>query len=125
MKRDVHLLEMLKGHRPGNIVTAPPVVAEIHYGTERLDKLSRKYALLIKEKDRWLSVIRVMPWTSEASQSFGKIKANLEQRGQLIDDFDIAIAAIAQAHDCGVMTANLRHFKRVKNLKTVSWISGR
>lgn len=45
--------------KPGNVVTAPPVVAEIEYGLNRLKKSSRKYQLLVVEKERLLGVISV------------------------------------------------------------------
>ena len=102
-------------------MTVPPVVAEIHYGIERLDTSSKKYLLLKLEKDRLLSIFTVLPWTPAASRNFGKIKADLERREKIIDDFNIAISAISLAHKCGVITANLNRFKRIKNLKTKSW----
>jgi tRNA(fMet)-specific endonuclease VapC len=53
--------------------------------------------------------------------SFGKIKADLEREGKLIDDFDIAIAAIAISHKCGVATSNFKHFQRIKGLEIKFW----
>jgi tRNA(fMet)-specific endonuclease VapC len=121
MRRDSALLKLLKKYQPGEIVTVPPVVAEIQYGLERLDKSSKKYYLLKAERDRWLSVIAVLPWSNEASEFFGEIKADLERFGRLIDDFDIAIGAIAIAHECSVITANLSHFQRIGKLKSKNW----
>ncbi len=121
MRREAGLLTFLKSYRPGDIVTVPPVVAEIQFGIKRLDNSSKKYLLLKSERDRLLSVISVLPWLPESSVSFGKIKADLEREGKLIDDFDIAIAAIAISHKCGVVTSNLRHFQRIKDLESKSW----
>jgi tRNA(fMet)-specific endonuclease VapC len=123
MRREAALLKLLKKNRPADIVTVPPVVAEIQYGIERLDSSSKKSLLLKSERDRLLAVINVLPWTSESSHNFGKMKADLERRGKLIDDFDIAIAAIAAAHKCAVVTGNLSHFQRIRNLKSKSWRS--
>jgi len=39
--------------------------------------------------------------------SFRPNQGRLERAGRLIDDFDIAVAAIALAHDAQVITANL------------------
>ncbi len=121
MRRDAALLKLLRDFRPGDIVTVPPVVAEIQYGIERLNTSSKKCLLLKSERDRLLSTIKVLPWSSDASNHFGKIKADLEQLGKMIDDFDIAIGAIAIAHQCGVITTNQGHFKRIKNLECKSW----
>jgi tRNA(fMet)-specific endonuclease VapC len=121
MRRDAGLLTFLKDYRPADIVTVPPVVAEIQYGIKRLDSSSKKCLLLKSERDRLLSVINVLPWQSESSEKYGDIKADLERRGKPIDDFDIAIAAIAVSHNCGVITANLNHFRRIKNLEIKGW----
>ena len=121
MRRDVGLLKLLKGYRPVEIATVPPVVAEIQFGIKRLDSSSKKCLLLKSERDRLLTVIEVLPWDPESSENYGDIKADLERRGKPIDDFDIAIAAIAMSHKCGVITANLKHFDRIKYLETKTW----
>ena len=121
MKKDPNVLTLVQNHPPRHIVTVPPVVAEIQFGIKRLDPSSKKCLLLSSERDRLLSVIAVLPWLRESSDYFGKIKADLERRGKLIDDFDMAIAAIALSHDCGVVTANLRHFQRIKSLECTNW----
>ena len=121
MRREYLILQFLKSHTPGDIRTVPPVVAEIFYGIERLKKGSRKYRLLKAEAERILSVLEVLPWTHEASLCFGAIKSDLERRGVLIDDLDIAIASISIAHGCCVVTKNLRHFSRINGLKSRDW----
>lgn len=57
----------------------------------------------------------------ESSEKYGGIKADLERRGKPIDDFDIAIAAIAISRKCGVITANLTHFQTIKDLEVKGW----
>ena len=121
MRRDVGLLRLLKSYRPADIVTVPPVVAEIQFGIRRLNSSSKKCLLLKSERDRLLTVIDVLPWQPESSENYGEIKAYLERRAKPIDDFDIAIAAIAMSHKCGVITANIKHFERIKKLETKSW----
>ena len=121
MRHDDDLLTMLKSHRPAEIATVPPVVAEIQFGIKRINSSSKKCRLLKSERDRLLAIIDVLPWQPESSENYGDIKADLERRGKPIDDFDIAIAAIAISHKFGVITANLKHFKRIKNLETKSW----
>ena len=121
MKRDQDLESIIKTYPPKDIVTVPPVIAEIQYGLKRLQPSSKKQLLLTVERDRILKVIGVLPWIDEASSYFGMIKADLEKKGQLIDDFDIAIAAIAMSHSAGVMTANMNHFCRIRNLQCLDW----
>ena len=122
MRRDSGLMALIKGCLPIDVFTVPPAIAEIHYGIKRLKNASKKVLLLKAERDRLLSIINVLPWQSEASKKYGEIKADLEVRGMIIDDFDIAIAAIAMSHKCGVITANLKHFEKIKDLETISWL---
>jgi len=121
MRNEPPMVEFLGSRRPGDVAVAPPVVAEIEYGIQRLEPGSRKRALLAGRQARLLSAFRVLDWTPQASVRFGAVKAALERADRLIDDFDIAVAAIALAHGAGVVTANLTHFSRVPGLRCAHW----
>jgi predicted nucleic acid-binding protein len=124
MRLDPAMNEFLKAHKPGEIASVPPVIAEIEYGICSLSPSTRKYYLLSERKDHLLTMIQVLPWEPRASVLFGKIKANLEKSGALIDDFDIVIAALALSHDAEVVTANLAHFRWVEGLVSRHWEGG-
>lgn len=121
MRNEPEMVEFLQKFNPGNIRVVPPVVAEIEYGIARIFASTKKYLLLSAQKERLLKVIKVLPWIPESSEYFGKIKAELENSGNLIDDFDIAIASIAMSHSVHVVTANLSHFKRIEGLSCQHW----
>jgi predicted nucleic acid-binding protein len=121
MRNEPAMVEFLAARQPGDVAVVPPVVAEIEYGIRRLEPGSKKRALLAARREQLLSAIRVLDWTPEASVRSGAIKAALERTGDLIDDFDIAVAAIAQAHGARVVTANLAHFCRVEGLASLHW----
>ena len=122
MRNEPEMVAFLKKNNPGNIKIVPPVVAEIEYGIARFSSATKKYRLLSSQKERLLNLIKVLPWIPESSVYFGKIKAELERSGQLIGDFDIAIAAIAMSHSVSVVTANLSYFKRIDRLSCLHWI---
>lgn len=42
-------------------------------------------------------------------------------KGQIIEDNDIYIAAIAMVNNCTLVTSNTKHFGRVEGLKFVNW----
>ena len=48
---------------------------------------------------------------------FGRVKASLQLRGQLIDDFDTMIGATALQYDLTLLTNNTRHFERIEGLR--------
>ncbi len=121
MKRDKDLMRFLQKTQPGKIFTVPPVIAELEFGIRRLGTSSKKYLLLKSEKERLQSQVGVLPWDAESSVNFGTIKVDLEIRGEIIDDFDIAIGAIALSHQCNLLTSNLKHFSRINQLQSSHW----
>ena len=108
-------------HRPGDLFVAPPVAAEIQFGIARLRPGSRRAQLLRSQYRRWRALVAWIPWTEAASDIFGEQKARLETRGILIEDMDIAVAAIAMTHGFGVATCNARHFGRIEGLRVDDW----
>ena len=102
----------------------PLVVAEIEYGIARFPRASKKYLLLSARKEKLLKVVTLLPWIPEASVHFGSIKAALEKSGRLIDDFNIAIAAVTMSNSAAVLTANLAHFSRIEGLQALRWEEG-
>lgn len=47
--------------------------------------------------------------------------ADLYRGGHLISDADILIAASALVHGLALVTENLAHFQRIRNLRIASW----
>ena len=121
MRLEPEIVLFLGARPPGEFGVVPPVVAELEYGLQRLDSASRRYRLLRAQLGRLLSAIPLLEWFPAASVQFGAIKAGLERAGTPIDDFDIAVAAIARAHGAEVITANLAHFARIEGLVCRHW----
>ncbi len=107
MRHEPEIVSFLGGLPPGEFAVVSPVVAEIEFGLRRLDGTSHRYRLLAAQKERLLSAIPLLAWIPAASAQFGAINARLEAAGMMIEDFDIAVAAIARAHGAEVITATL------------------
>ncbi|HEY4565498.1 MAG TPA: PIN domain-containing protein [Thermoanaerobaculia bacterium] len=120
MKGDPKIIERLKQRSKGEVSVPQPVLAEIAYGIERLPKSKRKAALQ-ERFDLVRSELARSPWSDEVSESFGRIKAALEKKGQRIEDFDAAIAAHALAIGATLITANLDHMTRIPGLTVEDW----
>jgi len=106
--------------RPVDVVLPQPAVAEIHYGLARLPR-SRRRRELEGRLAALLVAMQRAPWTDDVSRQFGEVKADLERRGERVDDFDVAIAAHALAIGAAVVTRNLRHFTRIRGLQVEDW----
>lgn len=120
MRGDEGLIARLSGVLRSDVLVPQPVLAEIEYGLERLPRSARRERL--RERFAWLkSELLRMEWTDEVSETFGKIKAALERKGQRIEDFDAAVAAHAVAARAVLVTANVRHMLRVSGLHCEDW----
>jgi len=68
-----------------------------------------------------LERIKTLHTNEGVSFLYGKTKAELESKGQIIDDADLLIACIAKEKDCALVTNNIKHFKRVSGLAIENW----
>jgi predicted nucleic acid-binding protein len=68
-----------------------------------------------------LSRFTIFEFNRFASDESGKIYADLRKKGKEIPMRDAMIAGIALVNGCSLVTRNTGHFKRVSNLKIISW----
>ncbi len=83
-------------------------LSELYYGAYKSQKIKKNIRNIEKLKKK-LYVIE----SSEAiCELFGRIKVSLKDKGNIIDDADIFIAACALAEDVTLVTNNEKHFER-------------
>jgi tRNA(fMet)-specific endonuclease VapC len=73
--------------------------------------------------DQLCATSRVLPLTDAAIVQGATIYADLCQRGELISDADILIAATAITRGLVVVTNNAQHFRRIRNLQIENWLA--
>ncbi len=90
---------------------------------EVLRGLRAKNALVqIAAFDRLCAASEVLPLTNAVVRRAAGIYGDLHQRGQLIGDADILIAATAMESGLVCATNNENHFKRIPNLPLDNWL---
>ena len=114
-------IERLRAEAPQEIVLVAPVAAEISFGLERLPRGSKRRRLLASEYGRLRAVVRWEDWTEEAASEFGRQKARLTKLGAIIEDFDIAIGAIAIVLGARLATLNMKHLGRLQGIAIDDW----
>lgn len=65
---------------------------------------------------QFLHGVNVLPLNRRIMQRFARIRGDLRQRGMLIGDPDILIAATALHHSLTLVTQNRRHFQRIPGI---------
>ena len=90
--------------------------AELRYGLARLPEATRLAALV----EKFLVLVKILPWDSAAAAQYGLLRASLERKGTPMGNLDMMIGAHALALKA-VLVTNDRAFKRIQNLKLADW----
>lgn len=112
------VIQKFMKNKPEDICISSITYAELMHGVEKSKA---------KEKNRialtmFLSEIQILSFDSLAAQSYGVIKADLQNRGVPIGPMDTLIAAHAKALELILVTNNLREFSRVDGLVVEDWV---
>jgi len=93
------------------------VIAELNYGA----KASQKAKENLEKLDRFLDIVKVVPFNLECAKIFGTIKSKLRKLGKPTGEMDALIAATAISHKATLITGNRKHFENIESLKIESW----
>ena len=86
------------------------------------DKPTKQMKLFSQKFDLLFSAVKEDAYMGSAVwDTASQIYIDLKQRGQLIGDADILIAAYCIVNDYTLVTRNERDFMRIFNLKLVNW----
>ena len=102
---------------PEEVALSVITLAELRYGASCSARSEANHQAI----DDLVSALLVLAVTPEVARAFGDIKAQLRQKGALIEDLDLMIAATACAYDLILVTDNLAHFGRIPGLRLESW----
>ena len=94
--------------------TSAVTVGELFKGAYRSSARERH---LKNIEDRVLPAVTALPFDVSVARVFGKVRAHLEQTGNILPDADLQIAATALYHDLDLVTGNVHHFERVPDLR--------
>lgn len=67
--------------------------------------------------EAFLANLKVYGIDRQVAEGFAHLRADLRKKGKLIDNFDLLIAATAQANKLVLVTGNKAHFQRIAKLK--------
>ena len=90
-------------------------LGELLYGAEK--SINKESSLAIINELISDLQIDILGLNQEIMQIYAKTKASLETAGKRLDEFDLLIGATASFHSLSVATLNIRHFKRIPNLR--------
>lgn len=100
-----------------NIIINSVVRYELYYGAYK----SQKKEETIQKLQSFLNSFSNISFDENASKLCGRIRADLEQKGNPIGPYDIMIASISLANNLILIMHNTKEFSRIKNLKFEDW----
>lgn len=114
------LLERLAAIDQSRQFISTITVAEIVYGAF---KSSRPRFHLENLERILLPAVNIVGFDSKAAYICGRLRAELEERGDPLSLADLEIGAIAVANDLTLVTGNTRHFARLPGLAVENWLA--
>jgi tRNA(fMet)-specific endonuclease VapC len=99
------------------ICTSIIVACELKFGARK-----KNSPQLLENIEAILDCIEILPLTEPVEQYYAEIRTYLEQQGIPIGGNDLLISAHALTLDITIVTANVREFSRVPNLKVENWL---
>ena len=111
-RRPIEVLSKFKS--TSDISISAVAYGELCYGVTQSPKErqeSRREELL-----RFVSLLQVVDWTSEAAEEYALIRSDLQAKGTPIGNMDLLIAAHAKSRNAVLVTNNLKELNRVSGL---------
>ncbi len=100
-----------------NIALSSITIAELEYGIVKSNYPKKNKELLCG----FVSPFKIIPFTEEDAENFGRIRAYLNKLGTPIGPYDLQIAAQCLTRDLCLITNNIKEFERVPLLKIENW----
>lgn len=101
----------------GSVGISSITLAELQYGIEKSTNPDKNKEAL----EKFLTPIEIIDFGAEATEEYGKIRAELERKGTPIGSLDLLIASQAKSLDLTLVTNNEKEFVRVNDLKIENW----
>jgi len=116
-RKPLKVFEILKQLNIGDVCISAITLAELEHGVAKSQQREQNKIALTA----FLTPLEILPFSAEAAAMSGKIRAELEKKGQVIGAYDLLIAAHALSEDLILVTNNTREFNRVPGLLLQNW----
>ena len=111
------VLERFQSLEIGDICISVITFAELEYGIEKSKYPIQNQTALTS----FLAPIEILPFGQKAAIEYAKIRANLEEQGNIIGAYDLMIGAHAKENSLTLVTNNQKEFNRISKLKLDNW----
>jgi tRNA(fMet)-specific endonuclease VapC len=114
-----NFLKRLRSEPSQVLFTSSLCVFELRFGSALRSDFELFWPKIMSEI---ISLITVLPFGEKESLIAGDMMADLQRKGRKIGIEDVFIASTALASGFKLVTANVKHYSRIKGLKLENWI---
>ncbi len=107
----INLINNLKG----KLVSSYICLSELYEGIYRSTNKNAESIVL----EFFSGLNKTYGLNQKIAQEFGLLRKNLKQKGEVVEDIDIIIAATCITYNLSLVTNNKKHFSRIKKLDLV------
>ncbi len=111
------VVENMRAHAADPKAISVITYGELVYGAEKSQKISQNLA----KAHRIREIFPVIELSCSIMDTFGNLKAELGRNGEVVDDFDLIIAATAITMGYSVVSNNEKHFSKIHDLSLENW----
>lgn len=116
-KKNPKILTHLKKYPVGEVGISSVTLAELWYGVSKSEYIQKNREAL----EEFILPLEIADFDEKAAETYGNVRANLENAGTPIGSMDLLIGSHALSRRTTLVTNNLREFKRINGLKVVDW----
>lgn len=115
--RPQSVFDRFREERVGEIGLSSITLSELRYGAEKSLNPEKNLSAL----EDFITPLEVLEYGEQEAEEYGRIRSELERRGQPIGSMDMLIAAHARSIGVVLVTNNSREFKKVPGLPLETW----
>ena len=117
-RKPARVLSRLQEMRPGDLGMSVVTYLELVYGAWKSQHVEANLAKI----EQLRQIVPVQPLDAGAASHYGRLRAELENKGSPIGAYDLLIAAQALCLGLTLITNYVREFRRVKGLRIENWV---
>ncbi|GHU91585.1 ribonuclease VapC [Clostridia bacterium] len=118
IRRDKRVTDIFNAAREHGVCVSAITLAELEVGVVKSVKSEQNRVTL----SAFMALVTVLPFDELVTETYGKVRAELERKGRTIGALDTLIAAHAKFTGLTLVTNNTREFVRVEGLQLEDWI---
>ncbi len=118
-RKPIQVLHRFQQIKIGSIGISSITFSELTFGAQKSQFPEKNLQAL----EKFTIPLKTLPYDTKAAYIYGKIRKELESKGQPIGSMDTLIAAHAVSINCILVTNNEKEFNKVPDLQVENWIT--